>query len=123
MSATAARTGCGIPPGARVCATAALQSRNARGGLRTHRWLLFGFNVYEEEAKNGNGAIFGYGRLQNYNLSVRGGTDAVRYFASASRDDDIGIVEWNWDKRIALRANMEMLLSNAVTVGVNTSYI
>ena len=85
--------------------------------------LLFGFNAYEEEAKNGSGPIFGYGRLQNFSASVRGGTDAVRYFASASRDDDTGIVEWNWDKRIALRANMEMLLSNAFTVGINTSYI
>ena len=85
--------------------------------------LLFGFNVYEWEAENGNGPIFGYGRLQNYTVSVRGGTDAVRYFASASRDDDTGVVDWNWDKRLALRANMEMLLSNAVTVSVNTSYI
>ncbi|MGH7467362.1 MAG: SusC/RagA family TonB-linked outer membrane protein [Longimicrobiales bacterium] len=85
--------------------------------------LLFGFNAYEEEAKNGTGPIFGYGTLQNYTVSMRGGTDAVRYFASASRDDDMGVVDWNWDKRMALRANMEMLLSNAVTVGVNTSYI
>jgi TonB-linked SusC/RagA family outer membrane protein len=85
--------------------------------------LLFGFNVYEWEAQNGQGPIFGYGTLQNYSVSVRGGTDAVRYFASASRDDDTGIVDWNWDKRIALRANMEMLMSKSVTLGVNSSYI
>jgi TonB-linked SusC/RagA family outer membrane protein len=84
---------------------------------------LFGFNVYEHERINGNGPIFGYGLLQSYNVSMRGGTDAVRYFASATRDNDVGIVDWNWDKRVALRANMELLLSNAVTVTVGSSYI
>ncbi len=85
--------------------------------------LLFGFNVYEEEARNGNGPIFGYGRLQNFSVNMRGGTDAVRYFASASRDDDQGIVAWNWDHRMALRANMEMIMSKTVTVGLRSSYI
>ncbi|MGH2395126.1 MAG: carboxypeptidase-like regulatory domain-containing protein, partial [Candidatus Limnocylindria bacterium] len=38
---------------------------------------LFGFNVYEHERLNGTGPIFGYGLLQSYNLSLRGGTDFV----------------------------------------------
>jgi TonB-linked SusC/RagA family outer membrane protein len=84
---------------------------------------LFGFNAYENEINNGNGPIFGYGRLENYSVSMRGGTDAVRYFAAFSRDDDTGIVAWNWDHRFALRANMDMMLSPKVTVGLNSSYI
>jgi TonB-linked SusC/RagA family outer membrane protein len=84
---------------------------------------LFGFNVYEHERVNGNGPIFGYGLLQSYNVSMRGGSDAVRYFASVTRDNDVGIVDWNWDKRVALRANMELLLSPQVTVTVGSSYI
>ena len=84
---------------------------------------LFGFNVYENERVNGLGAPFGYGLLQSYNLSMRGGTDAVRYFASVSRDDDTGIVSHNWSKRTAIRANMEILLTDDLRVTVGSSYI
>ena len=84
---------------------------------------LFGINVYTNEIENGNGPIFQNGLTQSYNLSVRGGTDAVRYFASVSRDDDVGVVDWNWSKRLSLRANFEALLSEQVTVSVNSGYI
>ncbi len=84
---------------------------------------LFGINVYEYEKENGSGPIFQNGLTQSYNLSVRGGTDAVRYFGSVSRDHDVGIVDWNWDKSLSLRANFEALLSEDLTVSVNTSYI
>jgi TonB-linked SusC/RagA family outer membrane protein len=84
---------------------------------------LFGFNVYEHERLHGNGPIFGYGLLQNYNVNVRGGTDAVRYFASVSRDDDRGIVSWNWDKRLAVRGNLEMNLSEKWNVRFGSAYI
>ncbi len=84
---------------------------------------LIGFNVYENERVNGLGDPFGYGLLQSYNLSVRGGTDAVRYFASVSRDDDTGIVSHNWSRRTTLRANMEVLLSDNLTMTVGSSYI
>lgn len=101
------------------------------GGRTGMRWMpdpdrpgeFFGFNVYENEAENGNGPIFGYGLQQGYNLGVRGGTDAVRYFFSVSRDDDRGIVDWNTDQRIALRGNTELLLSEKLTAVVASSYI
>ncbi len=83
---------------------------------------LFGFNVYEHERLHGNGPAFGYGMLQGYNLSVQGGTDAVRYFASASYNHDVGIVSHNTDKRTALRANVEMLLTDQFTLTVGSSY-
>ncbi|HEX5830816.1 MAG TPA: carboxypeptidase-like regulatory domain-containing protein, partial [Gemmatimonadaceae bacterium] len=83
---------------------------------------IVGFNVYEHERVNGGGPIFGYGLLQGHNLSVKGGTDAVRYFASASLDDDTGIVDWNWNKRMGLRANMEMQLADQVNLTVGSSY-
>jgi len=84
---------------------------------------LFGINIYELEAENGLGPIFGNGLTQNYNLSMRGGTDAVRYFGSVSRDDDTGIVDWNWSKRFALRANIEALLTEQLTVSLNSAFI
>jgi TonB-dependent starch-binding outer membrane protein SusC len=100
-------------------------------GRSGKRWMVdpnsptgfFGFNAYENEVENGNGPIFGYGLQQGYNLGVRGGTDAVRYFVSVSRDDDRGIVDWNTDQRLALRGNTELLLSEKLTAVVATSYI
>lgn len=84
---------------------------------------LFGFNVYENERVNGTGPIFGYGMLQGYNASIKGGNDAVRYFASVSNNDDTGVVDFNWDKKLGLRANMEVGLSDKLRVTVGSSYI
>ncbi|HEX3157870.1 MAG TPA: SusC/RagA family TonB-linked outer membrane protein, partial [Gemmatimonadaceae bacterium] len=84
---------------------------------------LIGFNAYENERVNGDGPIFGYGLMQGYSLSVRGGTDAVRYFASASGNDDVGVVDWNWDKKIGLRGNMDVRLSDQLNLTLGTAYI
>ena len=83
---------------------------------------LIGFNVYQNEIDSGRDPIFGYGRLQSYSLNVRGGTEAARYFVSATRNDDVGVVDWNTDKQNALRANLEMTLSPKLQAKVNTSY-
>lgn len=80
-------------------------------------------NIYEQERTNGAGPIFGYGRLQGYNLGVRGGTDAIRYFASISRDDDTGVVDWNWNERTSLRATTEIPLTSRLTAVLGSSYI
>jgi hypothetical protein len=84
---------------------------------------VVGFNVYRNEIEKGSGAIFNNGPLQNYQASVRGGTTAVRYFASLSRNDDVGVVDWNWDKQNALRANLEMELAKRAQLRIGTSYI
>lgn len=84
---------------------------------------IVGFNAYEHERLNGNGPIFGYGLLQGYNVNVRGGTDALRYFASVSRDHDTGIVDWNWDKRTAVRGNLDVQLSEKLNLRLGSSYI
>jgi TonB-dependent SusC/RagA subfamily outer membrane receptor len=84
---------------------------------------LIGFNAYRNELdRPGGGPVFGYGQLQSYSLNVRGGTNAVRYFASATRNDDVGVVDWNWDKQNALRANLEMELSSRLQMKLATSY-
>lgn len=84
---------------------------------------LVGLNVYENEEQNGLGPIFQNGLTQSYNLSMRGGTDAVRYFGAVSRDNDVGVVDWNWNKRFAVRANVEALLTQSLTVNINSSFI
>jgi TonB-dependent starch-binding outer membrane protein SusC len=81
------------------------------------------FNVYENERVNHTGALYGYGMLQSYNLAVRGGTDLLRYSSSISRTHDVGVVDWNWDKRTSARLNVEALLNDRLTVFAGGSYI
>lgn len=100
-------------------------------GRTGHRYMpdpnqpgeVISFNPYEHERVNGEGPFFGYGLLQGYSVNARGGTDAIRYFASASRDDDTGIVDWNWNKQLAIRGNLELNFSRNWTMSFGSSYI
>jgi TonB-linked SusC/RagA family outer membrane protein len=83
---------------------------------------LYSVNVYELQRASGHPDPYGSGLLQGYNLNVRGGTDAIRYYASASRDHDVGIVDWNWNKRHAIRMNVEANLSPEVNLRIGSSY-
>ena len=71
-----------------------------------------GFNLYQHEAENGRGEIFQTGRNQGYQGSVTGGTDASRYYVSATYDDDVGVVSWNWDRKFSGRANLDVLAND-----------
>jgi TonB-linked SusC/RagA family outer membrane protein len=97
-----------------------------RSGLRWARdpdsGELTSFNVYENERINGLGPVFDYGLTQAYDASLRGGSDAVRYYASASWNNDKGIVDWNWDKRLAVRANLDVVLTDKLTLRTSNGY-
>jgi TonB-linked SusC/RagA family outer membrane protein len=56
---------------------------------------------------------------QNYNVSVNGGTPAVKYFVSANYLDQDGVVLNNGLKRISLRANVDVNLSSKLRFGLN----
>jgi TonB-linked SusC/RagA family outer membrane protein len=81
------------------------------------------FNVYENERLYHSGPLYQNGLLQSYNLSLRGGTDLIRYFSSISRVHDVGIVDWNWDRRTTVRLNLESVLSDQISVSVGGAYI
>lgn len=99
----------------------------SRSGLRWARNASTGeitsFNVYQNEKQNGRGPAFGYGLLQGYAANLRGGTDAVRYFVSGSYNNDVGIVDWNWDKRLALRGNLDVVLSDKLTLRSSNAFV
>jgi TonB-dependent starch-binding outer membrane protein SusC len=59
--------------------------------------------------------------VQNYQLSVSGGTREVRYFVSGVFNTDEGVMLNNQVDRFSLRAKMDAQLSKAVKVGVNIS--
>ena len=83
---------------------------------------VISFNIYEAEKAAGR-EHFQTGLLQTYAASMRGGTDAIRYFLSADFDDNEGIVSYNWQKQTNLRANVSVLASEEVTLDVSLGYI
>ncbi|MCH7857739.1 MAG: TonB-dependent receptor [Gemmatimonadetes bacterium] len=83
---------------------------------------IISFNIYEVEKAAGRNH-FQTGLLQSYTLSMRGGTDRLRYYLSADYGDDEGIVSYNWKKQTNLRSNLTILPSDQFTVNVSLGYI
>ncbi len=59
--------------------------------------------------------------VQNYNLSVNGGTESVRYFVSANYLGQEGVVLNTDIQRLSLRANLDIKLSKKLRMGLNLS--
>lgn len=62
-------------------------------------------DLIESERALGN-KVFHNGHTQNYTVDVRGGTGAIGYYASATREDDQGFLPNAWLERTAVRANV-----------------
>jgi TonB-dependent starch-binding outer membrane protein SusC len=84
---------------------------------------LYTFNVYEHERDVHGNHVFQYGHSQGYNLGVRGGTDAIRYFLSGDFDDQEGIVSYNNLQRMSLRGNVGVLLNEALRLDVSSGFV
>jgi TonB-linked SusC/RagA family outer membrane protein len=67
--------------------------------------------------------LFSNGTSQSYNLGVRGGTDAVRYFLSGNYDYDEGVEFWNSNKAVRLRANVNVVFSPKLTLDASTGFV
>jgi TonB-linked SusC/RagA family outer membrane protein len=80
------------------------------------------FNIWDEEKAAGR-QFFDNGHLQSYAVSMRGGTDNIRYYLAADRDANVGIVDYNWDRGISTRANVTVIPSTKVTMDVSTGYV
>jgi TonB-linked SusC/RagA family outer membrane protein len=81
------------------------------------------FNLYKHEIETGHGPVFHNGANQGYNSTLTGGTDANRYYLSASYDDDVGVVAWNWDKKFSARANIDVLANDKVRLQGSIGHI
>lgn len=64
-------------------------------------------------------AIFRNAPIQNYDLSVAGAKDGIRYFISGNYFDQQGIVINSGYKRYSLRSNFEVKLDKRITFTVN----
>ena len=91
---------------------------------------LFSFNMYDEATKQIAAGLWDWpskdlysdGHAQQYDLSVRGGTAAFRYFASGSYQDEQGPIWWNNDEKIRFRTNMSVIFSESLSLDFNGSF-
>ncbi len=60
--------------------------------------------------------------IQNYNLSLQGGSEKLSYFLSTSYSDVNGIQLNDEFKRTTVRSNLESVVNSWLTLGLNTSY-
>jgi len=80
------------------------------------------FNIWDTEKAAGR-PFFDYGQLQAYSISMRGGSDAVRYYLAVDVDDNVGIVDYNSDQGYSTRANVTVVPSPQYTLDVSTGYV
>jgi len=66
--------------------------------------------------------IYETGVLQNYQLSVSGATDALKYMVSSNYLDHKGILKGSGYDRISLRANIAADISDRVDFGLNWAF-
>lgn len=86
---------------------------------------VISFNILDLEEANPDSpeSPFSNGHNQRYNLSVRGGTDQVSYFVSADYTDENGVRKTNWTEQFSGRANLGLVMSEALTVDVSLGYM
>ena len=92
---------------------------------------LFEYNMYDEATTYikdgyfpwGSDNLYMNGYSRNYNLSVSGGTPAVRYFVSGNYSEDQGNLWYNTDDSYRVRANITALLTESVSLDISTGFI
>ncbi|MEW5929721.1 MAG: SusC/RagA family TonB-linked outer membrane protein [Gemmatimonadota bacterium] len=70
-----------------------------------------------------NGDIFGTGRLQEYDLSMSGGSSGVRYFIGGGFERNGGIEPNNVARKYNLRANVSATPTSTIDVNASTGYV
>lgn len=83
-------------------------------------------NEYESEnyqkgvTNNWIDAVSQTGIIQNHNVSVAGGAENIKYYVSADYMDQKGILKGFNYKRYSIRTNLDMNVTDYLTVGTNT---
>jgi TonB-linked SusC/RagA family outer membrane protein len=102
--------------------------RDAEGRVPTNYWrnpttgTIESINFARTEREAGN-PLWRTGHLQNYNLSLSGGTADVRYHISGHMDREEGA---DWDnqlRRAGGRANITVMATPTIELGGNMGYI
>jgi TonB-linked SusC/RagA family outer membrane protein len=67
--------------------------------------------------------VFGTGHVREYGLDVRGGSDAISYYAQAGYADNTGIEPTNSEKRVTGRANLGLAPHHSVDVAISQGIV
>lgn len=80
--------------------------------------------VIKEGNTNWQDAVLRPAPIQNYNLSVSGGTDNAKYYVSGTFRDEQGTVKNSFYTNYGLRANLDLKISKVVSAGfmISPSY-
>ncbi|MDE0358604.1 MAG: SusC/RagA family TonB-linked outer membrane protein [Gammaproteobacteria bacterium] len=83
---------------------------------------IISFNIWDQERDAGR-QFFTTGHSQGYALSMRGGTERVRYYLATDWDDQTGIVRYNWNKVFNTRANVSVMPHESLQIDMSTGYV
>ena len=83
---------------------------------------IISFNIWDQERDAGR-QFFTTGHSQGYALSMRGGTERVRYYLATDWDDQTGIVHYNWNKVFNTRANVSVVPHESLQIDMSTGYV
>ena len=86
-------------------------------------WNLYWTKGPASEGKWPQDRVFKNGHSQTYDLSVRGGTSAVRYFLQTSYGMEDGVEWYNWNDVFRGRANIGVVFSENFSLDVSTGYV
>ena len=92
-------------------------------GRATPTSEIVSFNLYQNELTSGRGPIFTNGRNQGYNVGLSGGSETNRYLLTLNYDDDVGVVRYNWDKKLSARANVDVIATNQLQFAASVGHI
>lgn len=77
--------------------------------------------IIKEGAYNWEDILLNPAPIQNYNISLSGGSDNVSYYLSATVKDEQGTLANTWYKSYALRANVEAKINKVLSAGLMMS--
>ena len=83
---------------------------------------IVSIDIIEREEAAGR-PIFESGRLQEYDLSVGGGSDRFRYFAGGGFEDNEGVEPTNKLRKANARLNLTLMPRDNMSLGFNVGYV
>ncbi len=83
---------------------------------------IVSWNAVQSEKARGN-EIWGTGRLQTFALSLSGGPNLIRYYASGTYDQDTGIEPNNGQRRFAGHVNLNLLPNDKTDITTSLNVV